>query len=350
MKASAQIFLSYAREDKEKVEALYQKLSDAEFKPWMDEKDILPGERWESCVQRAIQDSDFFLACLSTNSVNKRGFLQKEIRAALSIWQEKLDSDIYLIPVRLDDCEVPESLRDLQWVDLFEEDGWTRLVEAIQVGMERRDEEFLANEYGYIVSGEVTQKQNVLKRGQASLFWQEGQDQWSKGELTEAIISLDRAVTLFEEIGESEQADRVCKDLAQVYVERGSRKERERQLVDAEENYRRARSIYRRTNDVGKGSEILYKLGQLLRQREKPRDAQRHLEGSFGIWRDLPEDKRDLDFMATVEESLAELLPPWEAVQHLCEALIIRTQQVKLEEAERLWQQVGQQIQQMKRH
>ncbi len=138
MNARAQIFLSYAREDEEKVENLYQELSDAGFKPWMDKKDILPGERWETSIRRAIRRSDFFLACLSANSATKRGVLQKEIKDALDIWQEMLDSDIYLIPVRLEDCEVPESLSDFQWVNLFEENGWTRLVEAIQVGMERR--------------------------------------------------------------------------------------------------------------------------------------------------------------------------------------------------------------------
>ena len=114
MKATTQIFLSYAREDEEKVENLYRKLSDAGFKPWMDKKDILPGEKWKSSIQTAIRRSDFFLACLSVNSVNKRGFLQKEIKDALDIWQEMLDSDIYLIPVRLEDCEAPERLGDFQ--------------------------------------------------------------------------------------------------------------------------------------------------------------------------------------------------------------------------------------------
>jgi hypothetical protein len=137
----AQIFLSYARKDEEKVENLYQKLSDAGFKPWMDKKDILPGEQWPSSIQRAIRDSDFFLVCLSTNSVKKRGWVQKEMKQALDHWQEKLEDDIYLIPVRLEDCEPPESLRAFQWVDLFEKDGWTQLQEAIRVGMERRKED-----------------------------------------------------------------------------------------------------------------------------------------------------------------------------------------------------------------
>lgn len=138
MEAKARIFLSYAREDREKVEKLYQQLSDAGFRPWMDTKDILPGERWQSSIRKAVRRSDFFLMCLSANSVNKRGWIQREIKQALDIWQEKLDSDIYLIPVRLEKCEAPESLCEFQWVDLFEKDGWTRLVEAVQVGMGRR--------------------------------------------------------------------------------------------------------------------------------------------------------------------------------------------------------------------
>ena len=137
-KPTAQVFLSYARPDAEKVESLYQKLSNARFKPWMDKKDILPGEIWQFCIRKAIRHSDFFLVCLTANSIDKRGWIQREIKQALDIWQEKLDSDIYLIPARLEDCEVPGSLRDFQWVNLFEEDGWTQLVKAIQEGMERR--------------------------------------------------------------------------------------------------------------------------------------------------------------------------------------------------------------------
>jgi len=138
MSHHTQIFLSYASEDLESVEALYQELSKAGFKPWMDKKDILPGELWKSSISRAIRDSDFFVVCLSANSIDKRGWIQREIKQALDIWQEMLDSDSYLIPARLEECEVPESLRDFQWVDLFEEDGWTQLVKSIQHGMKLR--------------------------------------------------------------------------------------------------------------------------------------------------------------------------------------------------------------------
>jgi hypothetical protein len=136
--APARIFLSYARPDREKVENLYRRLSGAGFHPWMDTHDLLPGEVWKRAIRKAIRDSDFFLACLSPQSVSKRGVIQKEIKGALEVWEGNLVSDIYLIPVRLEDCEMPESLEEFQWVDLFAEDGWDRLVQALHVGMERR--------------------------------------------------------------------------------------------------------------------------------------------------------------------------------------------------------------------
>jgi hypothetical protein len=141
MEAKPQIFISYAREDLEKVLPLYEGLSAAGFRPWMDQYEIAPGELWEFAIERAIRSSDFFLACLSWNSASKRGILQREIRNALDAWKERLEGDIYLIPIRLEDCEVPEELRRFQWVDLFEKNGWSQLLRAIRVGMGRLEDQ-----------------------------------------------------------------------------------------------------------------------------------------------------------------------------------------------------------------
>lgn len=130
--SKTKVFLSYAREDKAKVRSIYARLSGAGLAPWMDIEDLAPGEIWESSIKKAIRYADFFLAFLSRNSVNKRGFLQKEIKNALDTWQEKLNSDIYIIPVRLDDCDLPEDLHAFQRVDLFEKGSFTRLLKSLQ--------------------------------------------------------------------------------------------------------------------------------------------------------------------------------------------------------------------------
>jgi TIR domain len=138
MTAKPQIFLCYPRRRVKAVKSLYDRLVGAGFRPWMDVRDLMAGEIWEDAIRRAIQNSDFFLACLTEDSVRRRGAIQKEIKKALEIWQGELDDDIYLIPVRLDKCELPESLSRFQCVDLFQEDGWTVLLQAIQEGIRRR--------------------------------------------------------------------------------------------------------------------------------------------------------------------------------------------------------------------
>ncbi len=64
--------------------------------------------------------------------MDKRGLIQTEIKYALDRFEEKLAGDIYLIPVRLEEIELPERLAEIQWVDWFAKDGWTRLKKAIE--------------------------------------------------------------------------------------------------------------------------------------------------------------------------------------------------------------------------
>ncbi len=139
--AKPRIFISYAREDRAIVDHLYENLSAAGFSPWMDQYGILPGEDWKYAIKQAIRSSDFFLACLSRNSTSKRGYLQREIRNALDVLEERLEGDIYLIPIRLEDCELPEPLTRFHSVDLFKENGWAQLLKAIRVGMGRLEDQ-----------------------------------------------------------------------------------------------------------------------------------------------------------------------------------------------------------------
>lgn len=138
MAIKPQIFLSYSHVDEVRVRRLYNDLIHAGFKPWMDSMDILPGSRWEFSLREAIRRADFLLICISKNSVNKRGYLQRELKYALDLYEERLESETYLIPVRLEECEVPDSLRVFQWVDVYQEDGLLRLTSALRVGIERR--------------------------------------------------------------------------------------------------------------------------------------------------------------------------------------------------------------------
>ena len=139
--ARIRIFLSYTRADEVLVKELYQRLQAEGFEPWMDTEDLLPGQEFEYHIPKAIRASDFFFVCLTRNSVNRRGFLQKEILEALDVWKEKLRGDIYLIPVRLEDCEVPERLQPFLWADLFDANGFAKLLRALRKQIETQQRE-----------------------------------------------------------------------------------------------------------------------------------------------------------------------------------------------------------------
>ena len=132
-----QIFLSYASEDRSLVDNLYNRLSEKGYKPWMDHRDMLPGEQWEYKIKKALSQSHFFIACLTNNSVNKRGWIQKELKTARDNWQFKLDDDIYFIPVYLEKCPLPESISAFQSVHYYEKDGWSKLLKSLETGAER---------------------------------------------------------------------------------------------------------------------------------------------------------------------------------------------------------------------
>ena len=67
----------------------------------------------------------------SKTSVEKRGFVQKEFNLALKYCEEKLDSDIFIIPCRIDDCVIPEKFSKYQWVDLRESDALEKMLNAL---------------------------------------------------------------------------------------------------------------------------------------------------------------------------------------------------------------------------
>ncbi len=131
------VFLCHASSDKEAVRTLYQRLSKEGFRPWLDEEDLLPGADWRAEIQKAVKRAEVVLVCLSPRSINKAGYVQKEISLTLDAADEKPEGTIFLIPVRLQECDVPERLTRWHWVDLFEPNGYQKLVRSLK---KRRDE------------------------------------------------------------------------------------------------------------------------------------------------------------------------------------------------------------------
>ncbi|MCP4547317.1 MAG: toll/interleukin-1 receptor domain-containing protein [bacterium] len=129
------VFISYAREDNEAAVRAVLRLESRGIRPWYDKRSILPGQDWRHAVRQAVGQCRVFLALMSSRSIDKQGYVQKELRLALGMLDEFPPDSIYLIPARLDDCQpTHERLNAIQWVDLFPDfdSGFDRIFDALQ--------------------------------------------------------------------------------------------------------------------------------------------------------------------------------------------------------------------------
>ena len=99
---SPRVFISYAREDEAHALALCDRLREHGISPWLDKNELLAGEEWADVIRIAIRQSDLVVICLSPRSVNKRGYIQREIRMALDCYLEIPPGQAYLIPALIE--------------------------------------------------------------------------------------------------------------------------------------------------------------------------------------------------------------------------------------------------------
>lgn len=87
-KITSRIFLSYGREDATHAQRLFAELSAYGADVWFDKNQLAAGSQWEATIEKAIHGCRYFITLLSTRSVDRRGFVNREISTALKILDE----------------------------------------------------------------------------------------------------------------------------------------------------------------------------------------------------------------------------------------------------------------------
>ena len=132
------VFLCHSSQDKPTVRELYKRLeAEGWIDPWLDEEKLYPGQEWDVEIEEAVEQTDVVLVCLSTHSVDKEGYIQKELRFVLNIAETKPEGAIFVVPLRLDDCLAPRRLSMWQYVDYFPKNrrdwAYQRLLESLKL-------------------------------------------------------------------------------------------------------------------------------------------------------------------------------------------------------------------------
>ncbi len=141
--AKKHVFISYNRKNAKAVSQLRDDLVAAGEPVWWDQ-DILPGQDWGMAIRQAVKDCYAFVLCLSKEATaGPTSGIYPEARDAIREFRKYAPGGIFLIPVRLSKCEIPQlqiddttNLDSLQYVDLFPSakraDGLDRLVQALK--------------------------------------------------------------------------------------------------------------------------------------------------------------------------------------------------------------------------
>jgi hypothetical protein len=124
------VFICHASEDKVAVRTYAVRLREAGFATWLDEEQLLPGQEWDVEIRKAIARSNAVIVFLSTKS-QKRGYVQREIVLVLEEAERQPEGTIFVIPAKLEPCEVPNRLSRWQWVDLANPAGFKMLCKSL---------------------------------------------------------------------------------------------------------------------------------------------------------------------------------------------------------------------------
>ena len=123
----ARVFVSYTHADSARVVDIVQVLEELGIPTWVDVGNLKPGLRWKAQIRDAIIQSPAAILCLSSAYIAKdRTYVNEELTLMIEELRQRRVDRVWLLVVRLDECVVPdrligagESLRDLQYIDLF---------------------------------------------------------------------------------------------------------------------------------------------------------------------------------------------------------------------------------------
>lgn len=121
------IFFSYSRSDSEFALELAKKLQETGANIWIDQLDIKPSMHWDNTIEEALASSNRLVVILSKNSVASENVKDE--------YSHAIEKGKQVVPVLLEDCEVPFRLTRLQYADftLDPDDGMKTLVETLKI-------------------------------------------------------------------------------------------------------------------------------------------------------------------------------------------------------------------------
>ena len=167
-------FLSHAHADKSFVDGLHKWLSEVSGIPiWYDARHLPAGATIATRLAESVTQCRSMIIILSSASINS-GWVREEYEAAIG--QRTQLKDFRVIPVRIDECQVPGFLQTTKWVDLVQDKR-----EVVTYG------QFLADLYYDEVDLDFEKTRDVY----VSRTWRESESSLADGICKEVLAQAD---------------------------------------------------------------------------------------------------------------------------------------------------------------
>ena len=116
-----QVFISYRKTHETFAEGLAQRLGREGLVPWFDKWDILAGDSVPGKIEEGLRESVAFIPII-TADYQQGAWATEELQSAIT---KRIETDFKIIPILLENCERPELIRHLRYVDFAAHDPET---------------------------------------------------------------------------------------------------------------------------------------------------------------------------------------------------------------------------------
>jgi hypothetical protein len=157
---SRRTFISYSRVNQEFALKLAAELRETNFSIWMDQIDIPSGARWDNEVEKALNECGIFLIILTPESIASEN-VKDEIGFAI-------DHGKRILPILLEQCEIPLRLRRLQYAD-FTQTRYRDGVESVKQLLEELTQQESLSFSNTISEGKMPKDKRVSKPTRGSM-------------------------------------------------------------------------------------------------------------------------------------------------------------------------------------
>lgn len=136
MERVRRVFIIYSRKDLSVAKEISEVLKSKGLNPWLDVENIAAGEIWRDEISQALDESAMAIAILSKN-FKSDSHAAKELRTAVSNLESRDKKASPLIPVLVDDSDIPKSISHIHFVDYTSDSAQEFLVKSIEQAMNR---------------------------------------------------------------------------------------------------------------------------------------------------------------------------------------------------------------------